>query len=86
MLATEDFGGKAGWSKMTTNVGDGTTAIVRCVDCLHAHVKPGTGGREWRCESPTRELVGGQVYRSDGRTFHWNLTRLRECAAYTGLG
>ncbi len=71
---------------MTTNVGDGTTAIVRCVDCLHAHVKPGTGGREWRCESPTRELVGGQVYRSDGRTFHWNLTRLRECAAYTGLG
>lgn len=57
---------------------------VRCIDCVHAHLKPGTKGHEWRCESPSRELVGGKVYRSDGKTFHWNLTRARVCGSFEG--
>jgi hypothetical protein len=72
---------KGEWTEMTTTV---AVDLVRCGDCVHARVKPGTNGREWRCEAPTRELVGGSVYRSDGKTLHWCLTRPRRCVAYEG--
>jgi hypothetical protein len=72
---------KGEWPEMTTTVAVG---LVRCSDCVHARVKPGTNGREWRCEAPTRELVGGRVYRSDGKTLHWCLTRPRRCFSFEG--
>lgn len=62
-----------------------TDTKVRCKDCLHAQVKPRTKGEQWRCEAPTREVVGGMVYDpARPKYWNWSLNRWRDCAAYEG--
>jgi hypothetical protein len=60
--------------------------LVKCIDCIHARVRPDTGGNLWHCVGRRDRLIGGRRWRNPTRNHtHSSLTRPRRCQAFRSV-